>query len=184
MTTSFIGQPLRNKSSPHLFGCVFAERAHIVGRGCSTKDKVFYRECETHSYGANLEKMCFCSFELCNAAHNPRPLTLGAATLILTKLNTLFKHTSYMQLLRQLTGSWQLLPSCSCCDILLSCLFLLPLHLVFSRGVLQVTDHRPRNTANHLTAAVKESPSLPKSNFVTTTTTQGLQHRDQQTFQL
>ena len=39
-----------------------------MGRGCSTKDKVFYRECETHSYGANLEKMCFCSFDNCNPA--------------------------------------------------------------------------------------------------------------------
>ena len=46
---------------------VFSEAA-IVARGCSTKDKVFYRECETHSYGANLEKMCFCSFDNCNPA--------------------------------------------------------------------------------------------------------------------
>lgn len=27
---------------------------------------MFYKECETHSYGDNLEKMCFCSFQLCN----------------------------------------------------------------------------------------------------------------------
>ena len=40
--------------------------AAVVGRGCSTKDKVFYKECETHSYGDSLEKMCFCSFQLCN----------------------------------------------------------------------------------------------------------------------
>ena len=46
---------------------LFSEAA-IVARGCSTKDKVFYRECETHSYGANLEKMCFCSFDNCNPA--------------------------------------------------------------------------------------------------------------------
>ena len=39
-----------------------------MARGCSTKDKVFYRECETHSYGSNLEKMCFCSFDNCNPA--------------------------------------------------------------------------------------------------------------------
>ena len=39
-----------------------------MARGCSTKDKVFYRECETHSYGASLEKMCFCSFDNCNPA--------------------------------------------------------------------------------------------------------------------
>ena len=40
--------------------------AAVVGRGCSTKDKVFYKECETHNYGDSLEKMCFCSFHLCN----------------------------------------------------------------------------------------------------------------------
>lgn len=44
------------------------QEAAIVARGCSTKDKVFYRECETHSYGDNLEKMCFCSFNNCNPA--------------------------------------------------------------------------------------------------------------------
>lgn len=42
------------------------QEAAVVGRGCSTKDKVFYKECETHSYGDSLEKMCFCSFQLCN----------------------------------------------------------------------------------------------------------------------
>ena len=41
----------------------------VTGRGCSTKDKVFYKECETHSYGDVTERMCFCSFFLCNAAH-------------------------------------------------------------------------------------------------------------------
>ena len=40
----------------------------MTGRGCSTKDKVFYKECETHSYGDNTERMCFCSFFLCNGA--------------------------------------------------------------------------------------------------------------------
>jgi len=42
------------------------QSASVTGRGCSTKDKVFYRECETHSYGDQIEKMCFCSFLLCN----------------------------------------------------------------------------------------------------------------------
>ena len=40
----------------------------VTGRGCSTKDKVFYKECETHSYGDTVEKMCFCSFFLCNGS--------------------------------------------------------------------------------------------------------------------
>ena len=43
----------------------FAE-GQVTGRGCSTKDKVFYKECETHSYGEQVEKMCFCSYFLCN----------------------------------------------------------------------------------------------------------------------
>ena len=29
---------------------LFSE-GQVTGRGCSTKDKVFYKECETHSYG-------------------------------------------------------------------------------------------------------------------------------------
>ena len=45
----------------------FAE-GQVTGRGCSTKDKVFYKECETHSYGEQVEKMCFCSYFLCNAS--------------------------------------------------------------------------------------------------------------------
>ena len=59
-----------------------------MGRGCSTKDKVFYKECETHSYGDSLEKMCFCSFQLCNAGviqlNCPSPWTLILLTLTLS----------------------------------------------------------------------------------------------------
>jgi len=51
------------------------QSAQVTGRGCSTKDKVFYRECETHQYGDQVEKMCFCSFLLCNggASSTVRP---------------------------------------------------------------------------------------------------------------
>jgi len=49
------------------FDC-FVSARHITGRGCSTKDKVFFKECETHSFGDSVEKMCFCSFFLCNDA--------------------------------------------------------------------------------------------------------------------
>ena len=57
---------------------------HVTGRGCSTKDKVFYKECETHSYGDTVEKMCFCSFFLCNegaraAGQPPHAAVLAAA---------------------------------------------------------------------------------------------------------
>ena len=79
-----------------LFFC-FPERAHIVGRGCSTKDKVFYRECETHSYGANLEKMCFCSFELCNqgapGASPPLPLPPISS---MVRLNSLVSASGFL----------------------------------------------------------------------------------------
>jgi len=40
----------------------------ITGRGCSTKDKVYYKECETNSYGEGTEKFCYCNFYLCNRA--------------------------------------------------------------------------------------------------------------------
>lgn len=46
----------------------FLSEGMVIGRGCSTTDKVFYKECQTHSYGDTVEKMCFCSFFLCNAA--------------------------------------------------------------------------------------------------------------------
>ena len=59
----------------------------MTGRGCSTKDKVFYKECETHSYGEQVEKMCFCSYFLCNGGvtlRNPPSflqLIIGATIL-------------------------------------------------------------------------------------------------------
>ena len=64
----------------------FAE-GQVTGRGCSTKDKVFYKECETHSYGEQVEKMCFCSYFLCNGGvtlRNPPSflqLIIGATIL-------------------------------------------------------------------------------------------------------
>jgi len=59
------------------------QEATVVGRGCSTKDKVFYKECETHNYGDSLEKMCFCSFQLCNTSNQLNcPLSLWTLTLL------------------------------------------------------------------------------------------------------
>ena len=72
--------------------------AAVVGRGCSTKDKVFYKECETHSYGDNLEKMCFCSFQLCNRS----AIQLNCPsiwTLTLLTLSTVFLSASWTGLL-------------------------------------------------------------------------------------
>ena len=53
-----------------------------MGRGCSTKDKVFYKECETHNYGDSLEKMCFCSFQLCNASNQLNCPSFWTLTLL------------------------------------------------------------------------------------------------------
>lgn len=58
------------------------QEAAVVGRGCSTKDKVFYKECETHNYGDSLEKMCFCSFQLCNASNQLNCPSFWTLTLL------------------------------------------------------------------------------------------------------
>ena len=69
------------------FFSVFLAEGQVTGRGCSTKDKVFYKECETHSYGEQVEKMCFCSYFLCNGGvtlRNPPTflqLIIGATIL-------------------------------------------------------------------------------------------------------
>ena len=64
----------------------------ITGRGCSTKDKVYYKECETNSYGEGTEKFCYCNFYLCNSsptqigAHSPILLTVILAPLLMSAL--------------------------------------------------------------------------------------------------
>ena len=60
-----------------------------MGRGCSTKDKVFYKECETHNYGDSLEKMCFCSFHLCNTSNQLNCPSFWTLTLLVFLLATL-----------------------------------------------------------------------------------------------
>ena len=57
----------------------------ITGRGCSTKDKVYYKECETNSYGEGTEKFCYCNFYLCNTGHRPGPHT-GTLAVIISSL--------------------------------------------------------------------------------------------------
>ena len=42
---------------------------------------MFYKECETHSYGDATERMCFCSFFLCNGAHANSASAPNAALL-------------------------------------------------------------------------------------------------------
>ena len=60
---------------------LFSE-GQVTGRGCSTKDKVFYKECETHSYGDSVEKMCFCSFFLCNPSVISAPAPTALRVLL------------------------------------------------------------------------------------------------------
>ena len=69
--------------------CYFFAEAAVVGRGCSTKDKVFYKECETHNYGDSLEKMCFCSFHLCNTSNQLNCPSFWTLTLLVFLLATL-----------------------------------------------------------------------------------------------
>ena len=48
-----------------IFWFIIAEGG-ITGRGCSTKDKVYYKECETNRYGEGTEKFCYSNFYHCN----------------------------------------------------------------------------------------------------------------------
>merc|ERR1719369_1321138 len=44
----------------------YDDKNEIMLRGCSSKPKVFYTECETYRSGTMSEKFCFCSYDLCN----------------------------------------------------------------------------------------------------------------------
>lgn len=64
----------------------YDEKGLVTGRGCSTKDKVYYKECETHSYGEGTEKFCYCNFYLCNggaAATSPSNIAVVISTIVL-----------------------------------------------------------------------------------------------------
>jgi len=71
----------------------------VTGRGCSTKDKVFYKECETHSYGEQVEKMCFCSYFLCNLSSVLAPpsclflMIIGATLCVLNSDGYFISHS-------------------------------------------------------------------------------------------
>ena len=83
-----------------LFVGSFAE-GQVTGRGCSTKDKVFYKECETHSYGEQVEKMCFCSYFLCNLSSVLAPpsclllMIIGATLCVLNSDGLIIPTISY-----------------------------------------------------------------------------------------
>ena len=74
----------------------------VTGRGCSTKDKVFYKECETHQYGDQLEIMCFCSYFLCNGGsiptkNPPNVLTFLWLIILVAVLNKTLNTSIYTQ---------------------------------------------------------------------------------------
>jgi len=62
----------------------YNEKGGITGRGCSTKDKVYYKECETNSYGEGTEKFCYCNFYLCNSALGVSYRSQGRGAVCLT----------------------------------------------------------------------------------------------------
>ena len=96
----------------------------VTGRGCSTKDKVFYRECETHQYGEQSERMCFCSFFLCNLSSpgiTPPIMLIIGATLLTCVLNHSVLH--HCQLLDPVNPLWTVTTAAAvvheyvpCCD--------------------------------------------------------------------
>ena len=84
------------------FVSISAGHGHVTGRGCSTKDKVFYKECETHQYGDQIEIMCFCSYFLCNGAsiptkNPPNVLTFLWLIIVVAVLNKTLNTPSYTQ---------------------------------------------------------------------------------------
>jgi len=63
----------------------YNEKGGITGRGCSTKDKVYYKECETNSYGEGTEKFCYCNFYLCNSSNS-----FGSNQILLSLIAVIF----------------------------------------------------------------------------------------------
>merc|ERR1719266_1890232 len=45
----------------------------VAGRGCSTKEKMYYVHCEAHEMEELEEKFCYCSFNYCNTAIKKTP---------------------------------------------------------------------------------------------------------------
>lgn len=91
----------------------------ITGRGCSTKDKVYYKECETNSYGEGTEKFCYCNFYLCNSSptqfgsHSPILLTVILAPLLMSALQRRWDKYFFYNFISILsTASWVLLLLC------------------------------------------------------------------------
>ena len=76
---------------PHPTNPLFYAEGGITGRGCSTKDKVYYKECETNSYGEGTEKFCYCNFYLCNGG-GLRGGGGGGGLCLLTVISTAFGY--------------------------------------------------------------------------------------------
>jgi len=43
------------------------DRKHVMLRGCSSRKKMFFVECENHISENRVEEFCFCSYDFCNS---------------------------------------------------------------------------------------------------------------------
>jgi hypothetical protein len=78
MTFSFESQ--LNQNFP------FLSEGQVTGRGCSTKDKVFYKECETHSYGDQV---------ITGGRHSGRVATFFLTHYIVKQLRPVLKNIEF-----------------------------------------------------------------------------------------
>ena len=39
----------------------------VTARGCASREKLYYVHCENHEMDGIVEKVCYCSFNLCNS---------------------------------------------------------------------------------------------------------------------
>jgi len=44
------------------------DRQHVMLRGCSSRKKMFFVECENHISENRVEEFCFCSYDFCNGS--------------------------------------------------------------------------------------------------------------------
>ena len=71
----------------------FITDGEVIGRGCSTKDKIFHVECENHVMGKTdrtSENFCYCSFSLCNKASSGNSLMMMTLSESLVTIPTAF----------------------------------------------------------------------------------------------
>jgi len=79
------------------------DRQHVMLRGCSSRKKMFFVECENHISENRVEEFCFCSYDFCNGSSTknspPSHPSLLAFLSIIFHLRTLSHAPSYFSLL-------------------------------------------------------------------------------------